>query len=72
MTDTFEFFTGLRAFHVYCNRVNWVPYVEQNVIFKCECNNKHDRFAVAGKTLLKGHIAPITVGHDPREFSQRT
>ena len=56
MTDTFEFFTGLRGFHVYCNTVNWVPYVGQNIIFKREYNNKHDRFAVAGKTLLKAAL----------------
>ena len=37
-----------------------------------EYNNKHDRFAVAGKTLLKGRIAPITVGHIPRELSRHT
>ena len=72
MTDTFEFFTGLRGFCVCCNTVKWVPYVGQNIIFKCEYNNKRDRFAVAGKTLLKGCIAPITVGHVPRELSRHT
>ena len=69
MTDTFKFFTGLRGFHVYCNTVNWVPYVGQNIIFKREYNNKHDRFAMAGKTLLKVRIAPITAAHVPRELS---
>ena len=72
MADTFEFFTGLRGFRVYCNTVNWVPYVGQNIIFKCEYNNKHDRFSVAGKTPLKGRITPITVGHVPRELSCKT
>ena len=72
MTDTFEFFTGLKGFHVYCNTVNWVPYVEQNIIFKLEYNNKHHSFDVAGKTLLKLRIAPITVGHVPRELSRHT
>ena len=66
MTDTSEFFTGLRGFHVYYNTVNWVLYFGQNIIFKCEYNSKHDRCAVAGKTLLKGRIAPITVRHVPR------
>ena len=37
-----------------------------------EYNNKHDRFPVSGKTLLKGRIAPITVGHIPRELSPHT
>ena len=72
MTDTFEFFTGLRGFHVYCNTVNWVPYVGQNIIFKREYNSKHDRFVMAGKTLLKGRTAPITVAHVPREPSRHT
>ena len=72
MTDTIEFFTGLRVFHVYCNTVSWDPYVEQNIIFKREYNNKHGRFAVAGNTLLKGCIAPIIVGHVPREHSWHT
>ena len=72
MTDTFEFFTGLRDFHVYCNTVNWVPYVAYNIIFKREYNNKRNRFAVAYKTLLKGGIAPITVTHVPRELSRHT
>ena len=72
MTDTFEFFTGLRGFHVYCNTMNWVPYVGQNIIFQREYHNEHGRFAVDGKTLLKRRIAPITVGHVPRELSQHT
>ena len=41
-------------------------------IFKREYNSKHDRFAVAGKTLLKDCIEPITVLHVLRELSQRT
>ena len=49
-----------------------VPYVGQNIIFKCEYNNTHDKFAVAGKTLLKGRIAPITVGYVSRELSHHT
>ena len=53
MTDTFEFFNGLKGFHVYCNTVNWFPYVGQNIILKCEYNNKHDRFGVVGKIPVK-------------------
>ena len=41
-------------------------------IFKREYNSKHDRFAVAGKTLLKDCIEPITVLHVLRELSQHT
>ena len=48
--------------------VHRVPYVEQNIIFKREYN-KHDRFAVASKTVLKGRIAPLTVRHAPRGIS---
>ena len=62
----------MRAFHVYCNTMKSVPYVGQNIIFKCEYNNTHDKFAVAGKTLLKGRIAPITVGYVSRELSHLT
>ena len=69
ITDTFEFFTGLKGFHVFCITVNWVPYVGQNIIFKCEYKNKHDRFALAGKTLSEGHIKPVTVRYVPRELS---
>ena len=72
MSDIFQFFTGLRGFHVYCKTVNCVPYVGQNIVFKCECNNHHNRFDVAGKTLLKDCIKPITFGHAPRELSQHT
>ena len=62
--------TWLRGF--YCTTVNWVPYVGQNILFKREYNNKHDRIDVAGKTLLKGRIAPITFGHVLRELSRHT
>ena len=69
MTDTFEFFTGLRGFHVYCSTVNWSPYIGQNIIFKCEYKNKQGRFILAGE---KDRIALITAGHVPRELSRHT
>ena len=50
--------------------MNWVPSAGQNIIFKREYSSKYDRFAVAGKTLLKGFIVPITVGFIPRELSR--
>ena len=70
MAQSYEFFTALRDFHVYSNAVNWRPYVGQNITFKRKQNNPHDRFAVAGKTMLKGKIAPVTVGHVPRELGR--
>ena len=51
--------------------MNWDPYVEQNIIFKREYENKDDRFAVAGENL-PGRIVPITAGHAPRELSRHT
>lgn len=73
MADThFEFFTALRGFHVYCNTVNWEPYVGQKISFKREHNNKYDKFAVAGQALLRGRLGEITVGHIPRELSRYT
>ena len=35
-------------------------------------DNRHDKFAVAGKTMLKGKIGLIMVGHIPREISRYT
>ena len=70
MAQSYEFFTALRGFHVYSNTVNWRLYVGQKITFKREHNNPHDRFAVAGKTRLKGKIALVTVGHVPRELAR--
>ena len=42
----FEFIIALRGYHVYVNAVNWKPYNGQEIVFKCELNNKHDKFAV--------------------------
>lgn len=72
MADIFEYFTGLRGFHVYSNTVNWKPHIGQKVSFKREHNNTYDRFAVAGTTLLEGRIGAVTVGHIPRELSRYT
>ena len=38
------------------------------VLIKQEKDNKHDRFAVAGKTILPGTLFPSTVGHDPSRY----
>ena len=51
--------------------MNWDPYVEQNINFKREYENKDDRFAVAGENLPE-RIVPITAGHAPRELFRHT
>ena len=42
----------------------------QKLTFHREFDNNFDRFAVAGKTLLPGKLAPSIVGHVPRELSR--
>ena len=59
MTNIFEYFTGLRGFHVYSNTMNWKPHIGQKISFKQEHNNRYDKFTVAGKTLLKGRIGAV-------------
>ena len=54
MANTFEYFTGLRGFRVYSNTENWKLRTGQKISFKCEHNSNYDKFAVPGKTLLKG------------------
>ena len=68
-TDFFTFITALRGFHVYHNNVNWNSYIGQDLSFKCELHNMHDKFAVCGKALLPGKIAPVVVGHAAKELS---
>ena len=67
---TFKFTTGLRAYHVYRNTENWKPFLEQKITFKREKKNAHDRFAVVGMAMLPGKLAPVIVGHIPRELSR--
>ena len=62
---TLKFNTGLRGYHVYCT--SWKPFLNAS---KQEKDNKHDRFAVAGQTILPGTIFPSTVGHIPIELSR--
>ena len=66
--STIKFVTGLRGYHVY--RSDWKPFVKQPLSFKQEKDNKHDRFAVAGKALLPGTLFPSIVGHIPIELSR--
>ena len=68
-TDFFTFITALRGFHVYHNNMNWNSYIGEDLSFKCKLNNMHDKFAVYGKALLPGKIAPVVVGHVAKELS---
>ena len=68
MAQSYEFLTALRSFHVYSNTGNWRPYVGQKIPFEREHSNPHDRFVVAGNIMFEGKIAPVTVGHVPREL----
>ena len=70
ITPCFKFITALQGFHVYGNTVNWKQYNGQEIVFKCELNNKHDKFAVCGKAMLPGKIASVIVGHVPKEISR--
>ena len=70
MTNNFEFYTGLRGYHVYSNTVSWKLYVAQKITFRREHNNPYDKFAVAGKVTKEGKIGLIVVGNVPRELSQ--
>ena len=61
MADHLEFYTGLRGFHVYSNTVTWRPYVMCDLetlcgtetYFQARARHRHDKFAVAGKTMVK-------------------
>ena len=72
MSNLFEYFTALRGFHVHSNTVNSKSHIGHKISFKREHINNYDKFAITGKTLLKGRIWAITVGHIPREFSRHT
>ena len=43
--------------------------MKQEITFKQE-KDKHDRFAVVGRTILPGTLFPATVGHIPIELSR--
>ena len=45
----------------------WKPVKGQELTFHREFDYDFDRFAVAGKTLLPGKLAPSIVGHVLRE-----
>ena len=70
MSNKFEFYSGLRGYHVYHNTVNWKPYVKEKTALKREHNNEHDKFAVAGRFTMRGRFGWIVVGHIPKELSR--
>ena len=65
-----NFIIALRGFHAYHNTVNLNPCIEQKYNFKREFYNKHGRFAVGGRAMLPGKVAPVVVGHVPKELSR--
>ena len=69
-SESFCFTTGLRGFHVYSTTKGWKPYLQEKITLKREHDNVHDRFAVSGLTTLRGRLAPVVVGHIPRELSR--
>lgn len=69
-SESFCFTTGLRGFHVYSTTKGWKPYLQEKITFKREHDNVHDRFAVSGLATLRGRLAPVVVGHIPRELSR--
>ena len=66
----FKFALALRGFHVYKNTENWRLVKGQESTFHLEFDNDFDRFAVTGKTLLPGKLAPSIVRHVPHELSR--
>ena len=67
---TYEFFCGLRGFHVYCAR--WKPKVADKILIVHEKGNPHEENAMAGKKTLAGTLAPSIIGHIPKEISRYT
>ena len=70
MSTQFEFYSGLRGYHVYSNTVNWKPYIKEKISLKREHNNEHYKYAVAGRVTMEGRLGWITVGHIPRATSR--
>jgi len=70
IANHFEFYSGLRGYHVYKNTADWKPYEKEKVTLKREINNEHDKFAVAGRVTMRGKFGWIIVGHIPRELSR--
>ena len=67
-SSTLKFVKSLRGSRVY--RSTWKPFMKQEITFKQEKDNKHDRFAVVGQTILPGTLFPTTLGHILIELSR--
>lgn len=48
------------------------PFVGQEISFKREFSNQHDRLAKAEKALLPNKLTCVVIGHIPREISRHT
>ena len=59
MANHFEFYSGLRGYHVYKNSADWKPYEKEKVTLKREKSNKQDKFAVAGRVTMRGRFGWI-------------
>ena len=68
ISTSVNFGCGLHGFHFYANTANWKPILGERISFKRELDNEHDKFAVAGQKILRGKLAPETIGHIPREI----
>ena len=65
-----KFYCGLLGSHVYSNRVNWKPFVCEEISIARELDNIYDQFIPAGRKIFTGTVAPTTIGHIPREISR--
>ena len=68
MSNKFEFYSGLRGYHVYHNTVNWKPYVKEKITLKREHNNEHDKFAVAGRVTMRGRFSGLLLDTYQKNF----
>ena len=55
---------------MYHNTVHSKPYVKEKIARKREHNNKHDKFAAAGRVTMRETFGWIVVGHIPKELSR--
>ena len=51
---------------------NSTPFFGQQISFKREFSNQHDRFAKAEKALLPNKLTCVVIGHIPQEISRHT
>ena len=71
MAKNFEFYTGLRGYHVYSNTVGWKPYVQEKIILKRE-QNMMLKFIKRHPWLQGGFEIPVKVAvtwNEPEKLS---